>query len=75
MNNPGSKDNSLVLHAKDKRHPSKAGTYLAACVFYATIYEKSPEGLPGEPGGLTDEEARPLQAIAWETVQSLAKKP
>jgi hypothetical protein len=41
----------LVLHSADKSHPSKAGTYLAACVFYAAIYGKSPEGLPGKIGG------------------------
>lgn len=43
------------------------------CVFYATIYGKSPEGLPGNIGKLTDKEARPLQAIAWKTVQAMRK--
>ena len=60
---------TLVLHSADKSHPSKAGTYLAACVFYAVLYGKSPEGLPGKIGGLSDEEAKKLQTIAWETVQ------
>jgi hypothetical protein len=64
----------LVLHSADKSHPSKAGTYLAACVFYGVIYGKSPEGLPGAIGGLPDEEARKLQVIAWKTVQELAEK-
>jgi hypothetical protein len=62
-------DKTLALHAPDKKHPTKAGTYLAACVFYATIYGQSPEGLPGRIGGLTDDQARPLQAIAWKVVQ------
>ncbi len=62
-------DKSLVLHTSDKKHPTAAGTYLAACVFYGTIFGKSPEGLPGSIGKLTDEKARPLQAIAWKTVQ------
>lgn len=35
-----------ALFFTDGSHPSKAGTYLAACVFYATFYGKSPEGLP-----------------------------
>ncbi len=61
-------DPELVLHSADKSHPSKAGTYLAACVFYAVIYNKSPEGLPGKPGGLSDAEAMKLQTIAWETI-------
>lgn len=64
---------ALTLHAQDKKHPNKTGTYLAACVFYATIYGKSPEGLPGRIGGLTDDEARTLQAIAWKVVQAEGK--
>jgi hypothetical protein len=35
-----------ALFFPDGSHPSKAGTYLAASVFYATFYGKSPEGLP-----------------------------
>jgi hypothetical protein len=62
-------DKKLVLHEKDKKHPNATGTYLAACVFYATIYCKSPEGLPGSIGKLTDDEARSLQVITWKTVQ------
>jgi hypothetical protein len=67
-------DAKLVLHSADKSHPSKTGTYLTACVFYATIFDKSPEGLPGTIGALGDEEARKLQAIAWETVSELKEK-
>jgi hypothetical protein len=66
-------DPKLVLHAMDQKHPSATGTYLAACVFYATIFGKSPEGLPGRIGGLTDGEARRLQAIAWKSVQAAGK--
>lgn len=35
----------LILHQNDQSHPNLTGSYLAACVFYATIYHKSPEGL------------------------------
>jgi len=35
----------LELHQIDNAHPSSAGSYLAACVFYAALYGKSPEGL------------------------------
>ena len=66
-------DDKLGLHEKDKKHPNATGTYLAACVFYATIYGKSPEGLPGSVGKLTDDEARPLQVIAWKTVQAAGR--
>ena len=66
-------DKKLVLHEKDKKHPNATGTYLAACVFYATIYGKSPEGLPGSIGKSQDDEARPLQVIAWKSVQATGK--
>ncbi|MCX5792943.1 MAG: SGNH/GDSL hydrolase family protein [Elusimicrobia bacterium] len=33
----------------DEVHPSLTGTYLAACVFYAVIFEDSPVGLPYPP--------------------------
>lgn len=36
----------LALHLEDKSHPTPRGSYLAACVLYATIYGQSPEGLP-----------------------------
>ena len=35
-----------ALFVTDGSHPSEAGTYLAASVFYATLYGKSPVGLP-----------------------------
>ena len=62
-------DQRLVLHDPDRKHPNATGTYLAACVFYATIYGESPEGLPGRIAKLTDAKARQLQAIAWKPVQ------
>lgn len=61
-------DGNRPLHEKDKRHPNVTGSYLAACVFYATIYGKSPDGLPGDIGNLTDAKADSLQAIAWKVV-------
>jgi hypothetical protein len=60
------------LFNDDGAHPNRTGSYLAACVFYAAIYGKSPEELPGKIGGLSDEEARPLQAIAWQVVKDFA---
>lgn len=35
----------LALWQDDGSHPSVAGTYLAACVFYAALFEQSPVGL------------------------------
>jgi hypothetical protein len=36
----------LSLHISDLSHPTPAGSYLNACVFYETLFGKSPEGLP-----------------------------
>jgi len=58
----------LILHFKDKQHPSLAGTYLAACTFYAALYGKSPVGNP-YTADLDKEVAAFLQGIAWETVK------
>jgi len=58
----------VELYAADKRHPSLAGTYLAACTVYATLYRKSPVGLT-YTAGLSPELATLLQTAAWESVQ------
>jgi hypothetical protein len=74
-------DPTRVLHQPDKSHPNPAGTYLAACVFYATLLNKSPVGLPAriENGDkvladLPADEACLLQAIAWKTVEEMAQR-
>jgi len=71
-------DAQLVLHRDDRSHPNPAGSYLAACVFYATLLQKSPVGLPAELGGggktlvkLDAKLAGQLQQIAWRTVQEV----
>jgi hypothetical protein len=58
----------IELYQPDKRHPTVAGTYLAACAVYATLYRKSPVGL-AYTAGLDRELATLLQASAWEAVQ------
>jgi len=40
------------LYIADGAHPSPAGTYLAACEFYATLFGKSPMGLSGKIVGM-----------------------
>lgn len=42
----------LELFMTDGSHPSPAGSYLAGCVFYATLFHRSPVGLPGEISGI-----------------------
>ena len=58
----------VELYFTDKRHPSLAGSYLAACTTYATLFKKSPVGL-SYTAGLDPAVARHLQTMAWETVQ------
>lgn len=52
----------------DNRHPSPAGTYLAACVFYSVFYGVSPVGLPAHPATLDAAQVRRIQETAWTTV-------
>ncbi len=39
-------DSTINLWSADNSHPSVEGTYLTTCVFYATIFEKTPMGNP-----------------------------
>jgi hypothetical protein len=69
-----SKRPELNLYVADKRHPSLAGTYLAACTVYASLYGKSPVGLKYN-AGLDDSTAAFLQNVAWDTVQDYYGQP
>lgn len=64
-----------ALHVEDGSHPTAAGTYLAACTFYAVIHGKSPVGLPGRLAGLDEPTARMLQEAAREAVEARAAEP
>jgi hypothetical protein len=57
----------LDLWQSDGSHPNEQGTYLAASVFYASIFKQTPEGL-GYLSSLSKESAQALQTIAAETV-------
>jgi hypothetical protein len=61
-----------VLHDKDQSHPTLAGSYLAACVFLAVLYEESPVGIADEVAGLSEKDLALLQKIAWQTCSSPA---
>ncbi len=54
---------SLDLYGGDGVHPSARGSYLAACVFYATIFRKPSAGATAA-AGVTAEEAAILQTAA-----------
>ena len=59
----------LNLYEADKRHPSRMGTYLAACTVLASVYGPSPVGNRCT-AGLPADVAADLQSVAWETVQA-----
>lgn len=58
---------NLILNSYDG-HPTIHGTYLAACVFYASIFEQSPVGNTYSDAMITEEERTFLQRIAAETL-------
>jgi hypothetical protein len=58
----------LELYQLDKRHPSLAGSYLAAATVYATLYGKSPVGVKFT-GGLDPDTATFLQGVALDTTK------
>jgi hypothetical protein len=62
------KQPELTLYVADKRHPSLAGTYLAACTVFASLTGRSPVGNP-YLAGLDEPTAHLLQQVAWDTVQ------
>ncbi len=62
------KQPELNLYVADKRHPSLAGTYLAACVVFSALTGKSPVG-NSYLAGIDAPTAKFLQEIAWATVQ------
>jgi hypothetical protein len=61
---------SPALHDKDQSHPTLAGSYLAACVFFAVLFGENPAGIASELKGPTPAETELLQKIAWETVNN-----
>src|SRR5262245_506217 len=62
------RDPKVDLYNPDKRHPSLAGSYLAACVIYAAVHGKNPVG-NSHKGGLDPKLADFLQQVAADTVK------
>lgn len=68
----------LSLHVEDRSHPNLLGSYPAACVFYATLFGRTPVGLSntfrlsGGVAAVIDKDmAALLQQVAWASVQEL----
>ena len=64
------KHDQPVLHDKDQSHPTLAGSYLAACVFLAVLFQESPVGITGEVASLRAKDLTLLQKVAWQTCAS-----
>lgn len=56
------------LYSGDESHPNAAGSYLAACVFYCTIFQESCVGSTYLPNGISQDDANTLQDIASSVV-------
>ena len=63
----------LELWQSDGIHPTREGTYLSACVFYAAIFKQSPAGLTYR-AELAEETASLLQSVAAKTVLENPKR-
>jgi len=63
-------DSTIALWDADLSHPTLKGSYLAACVFYAKIFQNSPVGL-SYTSGLPVNEALWLQQVAAEVALGL----
>jgi hypothetical protein len=59
-----------ALHDKDQSHPALAGSYLAACAFYAVLFEDNPVGIEADVKGLSADHRTLLQTVAWEECKS-----
>ena len=63
----------LTLHNPDGGHPGMHGAYLNACVYYAVLTGRSPQGYQspavlGREVAVEQTAARFLERVAWETV-------
>lgn len=61
----------LRLYDGDGSHPSRLGTFLAASTLFATLYDRSPEGLAGTVFAVEELELRVAQKSAWNAVKPI----
>jgi hypothetical protein len=61
-----------LLHDRDQSHPTLAGSYLAACVFFAVLYKENPVGV--DVADVSEEERTQLQKTAWQECKSIARE-
>ncbi len=61
---------AIVLHDKDQSHPSLAGSYLAACTFYATLFIGQSKSIPSLDMGLEAQTVDALHEAALATTRT-----
>jgi hypothetical protein len=59
---------TLALHVDDRSHPTIAGTYLAACVFYGVLAGRPVPEASSVPTGVAATDATHLRGVAARTV-------
>ena len=59
------KHKTPALHDQDGSHPTLAGSYLAACVFFSKLFDESADGIAIEVKGLSATDAALLQRDEW----------
>ena len=63
------------LYDADGSHPSLQGTYLVACVLYATLADRDPRALGDAPVvEILPDRVTALQTVAYETVQKFTQE-
>ena len=66
------KHDEPLLHDKDRSHPTMAGSYLAACVFLATVFRENPVGVRAGGLDLEEKDVVLLQKAAWQECKAIA---
>lgn len=61
---------AMAMLGPDKEHATIQGTYLEACVVYATLYGRKVKKTTYFPAGVDAEQADFLRKLAWETVKA-----
>ena len=69
------KNDQPVLYDNDGSHPTLAGSYLAACVFLATLFKENPVGIESEVAGLNGKDRQLLQKDAWQVCKVSVSRP
>jgi hypothetical protein len=62
-----------ALYDRDQSHPTLAGSYLAACVFFGVLFKKSSVGAGPEIAGLSATDQTLLEKAAWQACESVRK--